>query len=114
MFKKELLIDKLRPLQDKELIDFKNKIDYNKEVKYRSFINRFESRLKEQTSNTLKGLEVFPYKHVQTGVDQYIQNLILRHTIKGLQIFEHDYYWYHMIYPDIQYVTLDTLTTDKP
>jgi len=114
MFKKELLIDKLRPLQDKELRDFKNEIDYNKEVKYRSFIRKFESNLQEQTSNTLKGLEVFPYKHVQTGVDQYIQTLILKHTIKGLQIFEHDYYWYPKIYPDIQYTTLDTLTADKP
>ena len=114
MFKRELLLDNLRPLQDKEMAQFRNEIDYNLPINYDQFMEIFQNRLNSQTSNKLKGFDAFPHRHVQTGVDQYIQTLVMLHGIDGLSIFEHDYDWYKMVYPNIKYSTWDTLTPERP
>ena len=84
------------------------------EINYDQFMELFQNRLISQTSNQLKGFDAFPQRHVQTGVDQYIQTLIMLHGIDGLSIFEHDYYWYKMVYPNIKFSTWDTLTPERP
>ena len=53
-------------------------------------------------------------EQLNRGQQQYVDNLISKNGLDGLQIFEHDYHYYKMLNPAIKYVTVDTLEANKP
>lgn len=75
---------------------------------------KLADHLQNNESNNLKGFEAFPQTDIILGCQQYIDNLVSKKGIDGLQIFEHDYHYYRKLNPKITYTTIDTLENDKP
>lgn len=94
----------------KEKISYKQINHFTKD----DFIYMFEKRIKECKFVSIKGLENFKEKELIIGCHHFIDNLLLEHNIKNLQIFEHDYSYYKKLYPNIKYVTYDSLEKGKP
>ena len=69
---------------------------------------------KNTTVNKLTGFDAFPYQDITAGCQQYIDNLISKNGLDGLQIFEHDYHYYKTLNPAIKYTTVETLKAHKP
>ncbi len=117
MYNKEKLIHPALPPLDTEEFDNLRAAITVPDV--RDFdIGKFKSSAAQHftnnDSNRLSGFESFPQKDLIVGCQQYVDNLISKNGINGLQIFEHDYHYYQRVNPDIKYVTLDTLDNTKP
>ena len=65
-------------------------------------------------SNNIKGYDKFEHKELIIGVTQFIDNLIMKYGLKGLQIFEHDYTYYQRLDPDIKFAKIGQLTAEVP
>jgi len=72
------------------------------------------AHFKNTEVNSLTGFDAFPHHDIVAGCQQYIDNLISKNGLPGLQIFEHDYHYYKMLDPSVKYVTVDTLESNKP
>jgi len=83
-------------------------------IENRNFIKKIDKHFRSQIQNDLTGFDSFPQKDLIMGCQHYIDNLILKHGVNGLQIFEHDYHYYKKIHPNINYTTLDDLSNDRP
>jgi len=94
----------------------KESISYNKIKDYtkNNFISMYEDRIKQYKFISIKGLENFKYKDLIIGCHHFIDNLLIEHNIKNLQIFEHDYNYYKRVHPDITYTSVDSLKKGKP
>lgn len=117
MYNKKLLItDSLPPLNDKEFDDLRSQIKVPdcRSINLDDFKSKAVKHFSNTTVNNLSGFESFPQHDITVGCQQYIDNLISKKGIKGLQIFKHDYHYYQKIDPMIEYVTVDTLRSDKP
>lgn len=117
MYNKELLIrDSLPPLEPKEFNEFRTTLDVPATYKpdLRDFKIDAVDCFVNMSVNNLEGFEEFPNHDIITGCQQYVDHMIAKNGIKGLQIFEHDYHYYKKIHPNIEYVTLDTLSKDRP
>ena len=79
-----------------------------------SFKQQMVEHFKKNESNDLNGFDAFPHHDIILGCQQFIDNLISKQGLNGLQIFEHDYHYYKTLNPDIEYVTVDTLQPGKP
>lgn len=112
----KLLHPDMPPLDTREFDQLRKQIMIPdvRDIEYEDFANEIEAHFRSTTVNQLKGFDAFPQHELILGCQQYIDNLISKKGIKGLQIFEHDYNYYKKISPRIQYVTLETLTADKP
>lgn len=93
-----------------EKISYDNISHYTKD----EFISKFEERIQQYQYVSIKGLENFEHKELIIGCQHFIDNLLLEHNIKNLQIFEHDYNYYKRLKTDIKYTTLDSLEKGKP
>jgi hypothetical protein len=117
MFKKEdLLYPELPPL-DCFLFDQlrrKIKVPDVRNFDIENFKKNAVSHFIDNSSNILSGFDAFPNHDVIIGCQQYVDNLISKKGIKGLQIFEHDYHYYKKLAPDIEFVSLETLDNKKP
>ena len=117
MYNKELLIkDGLPSLNNKELDDIRTNINVPdcRDINLAVFKKDAVEHFKDTTVNELTGFDAFPQHDIIIGCQQYIDNLISKNGLTGLQIFEHDYHYYKMLNPTIKYVTVDTLQLDKP
>ena len=117
MYKQELLIQgSLPPLEPKEFKEFRSTLDVpgsykpNVEDFKKDAVNCFEG----MSVNNLQGFEDFNNYDLITGCQQYVDHLIAKNGINGLQILEHDYHYYKKINPNIQYATFESLTNTKP
>jgi hypothetical protein len=114
---RSLILDKAVSLADPELAKLKNDI-FSRNVElpktnYEEFSNTVHHWITSNTSNTLTGLDVY-HREVCVGVTSFIDNLIMRHGIDNLQIFEHDYTYYSRLSPSKSWATVGNLTPNKP
>ena len=116
MYNKELLINDVPPLTTMLFDELRSTItvpdcrDINLAVFKKDTVEHF----KNTTVNKLTGFDAFPQHDIIAGCQQYVDNLISKNGLDGLQIFEHDYHYYKMLNPAIKYVTVDTLEANKP
>jgi hypothetical protein len=85
-----------------------------RDLNYKEFKNQIESHFRKTSVNHLKGFEAFTSHDIILGCQHYIDNLISKNGIGGIQIFEHDYGYYKKVCPDITYTTLENLVAGKP
>ena len=64
--------------------------------------------------NRLVGLDQFAVREATMGCNHFIDNLIMRHGVESLQIFEHDYGYYRRLQPHLRYAQLDRLFPGMP
>ena len=83
--------------------------DY-KDIPNSYIIHAMVEKLKSTTLNSLTGYSPFKYQEVIIGVTQYIDNLVMKHGIKNLQILEHDYKYYWRLNKNIEWATIGNLT----
>ena len=57
----------------------------------------FAEAILENPNNKIKGYDKFEHKELIIGVTQFIDNLIMKYGLQGLQIFEHDYTYLTLI-----------------
>ena len=117
MYNRKLLIeDSLPPLDPTEFKQLRQSLNIpaNCDIDLTAFKNNAVNCFTKTTVNRLKGVEAFKYHDIVTGCQQYVDNLISKNGISGLQIFEHDYHYYKKIDPAIKYVNIDTLSSKKP
>lgn len=60
-------------------------------------------------SNNISGYEHYSYKEFCIGVTHFIDNLIMKHGLSNLQIFQHDYAYYQRLDPNLNFATLGKL-----
>ena len=117
MYKRESLItDKLPPLDDKEFDTIRKniKVPDCRDLDIDLFKQTAAEHFFNTSMNKLHGVEAFVHQDVIVGCQQYIDNLISKNGLDGLQIFEHDYHYYKLLDPNIKYVTVDNLSSNKP
>jgi hypothetical protein len=112
-----LILDKAVSLADPELTKLKNNIFSSKlslpNTSYEEFINAMHQWITSNSGNLLTGLDVYQ-REVCVGVTDFINNLIMRHGIDNLQIFEHDYTYYRRLSPSKSWATVGNLIPNKP
>ena len=114
--KNNLLHPELPPLHLQEFnelraglsVPVQTKIDRNK------FTQKIVKHFINTEVNHLSGFDAFDCHDIILGCQQYIDNLISKNGLKGLQIFEHDYHYYKSLDPNIKYTTVETLEPGKP
>ena len=120
---KGFAIDWVPPFSnDKHLLQarvdfFKNK--NNESIKYITseyddFIHSFEQSLLAHKFIKIKGLEHFVQKDVITGCQHFIDQMIMTHGLRNLQVFKGGYNYYEKIDPKIVYVDLQTMIPGRP
>lgn len=62
----------------------------------------------------LTGIEQFGHQDIIMGCNHFIDNLVMKHGLAGLQIFEHDYRYYQRLLPNIQFAQPGALVPGKP
>ena len=62
----------------------------------------------------LQGIEQFGYQDIIMGCNHFIDNLIMKHGVEGLQIFEHDYKYYQRLCPTISFAQIGKLVPNRP
>lgn len=103
-------------IEDPELQNHANKFfmnDYDNldmdEIKH--FLS---NKLLSNPNNNIKGHETFSHTEFIIGVTQFIDNLIMKYGIKGVQILEHDYTYYQRLDPTIKFSQIGKLDQNKP
>ena len=117
--KKDLITGKLPVLKTELLQDIRRSYFQSQQkdcadIEYGKFVQRIEKHFKDNTQNRLTGFDSFKQKDIIMGCQHYIDCLIGRYGLDNIQIFEHDYHYYHKIKPGIKYTTLDTMRDDAP
>jgi hypothetical protein len=117
MYSKDKLLEfSLPPLDAKEFDRLRSEIKVPdvRNLDFTNFKHTAAKHFAENKSNQLKGFDSFPQLDIIVGCQQYIDNLISKNGLTGLQIFEHDYHYYKKLQPQIKYVTLETLDNTRP
>ena len=115
--KNDLLTDSLPPIFDHKLVDLKSHVLASKlqvDHVHSQFISQAKKFFASSKRNTLVGLEQFEHVDATIGCTHFIDNLIQKHSLSGLQIFEHDYKYYQRLDPNIRYATVGSLEPSKP
>ena len=104
------------PLNPKEFNELRANLSVPaaNEIDREEFTTKIVNHFIDTDVNTLSGFDAFPCHDIILGCQQYIDNLISKNGLNGLQIFEHDYHYYKSINPNIQYTTVETLESGKP
>ena len=117
MYNKDKLLEfSLPPLDTEEFDKLRSEITVPdvRELDLEQFKNNTAKHFAKNDSNLLTGFDAFPHRDIIVGCQQYIDNLISKNGLNGLQIFEHDYHYYKKLQPDIKYATLETLDNTRP
>jgi hypothetical protein len=117
--KTNLLSGKLPPLTDNLFLQFhkdivSGRVIYQGADPFDTFKHMAKEYFLSSKNNTLIGLKNMPSTDIILGCHHFIDNLILKHGIDNLQIFEHDYKYYARLNPDISYVKITNLVPKKP
>lgn len=78
------------------------------------FIQKFQDYTLASTLNRLPGLDQLPVRDVIIGCNHFIDSLIIKHGLYGLQILEHDYKYYHRLNPNIKFARVGELQHNIP
>jgi len=118
MFSKENLItDSLPPIFDHRLSKLKEDISVNTvsiSDLYERYIYQAKIYFNSSKRNKLIGLVQLPHVDAIIGCTHFIDNLLLKYSISGLQIFQHDYTYYKRLDPQISYAKVGQLVSGKP
>jgi hypothetical protein len=104
----QLIIDRLPVLFDYRLAEFKHAIitgqlrDIDPDP-YSRFKTRAIQFFQSSARNSLSGLDEFASADITMGCNHFIDNLIMKQGLAGLQILEHDYSYYSRLNPGIIY-----------
>lgn len=116
--KDQLITDRLPPLTDNFLHQLATDIHqgqfYQGPDPYTVFVQLAQEYFLSTKLNQLSGLEKFEQVDIVIGCNHFIDNLILKHGLDGLQIFEYDYRYYSRLNPKIKYAELGNLVPGKP
>jgi len=114
--KDKLLHPAMPPLDTVEFEQLRRAIQIPdvRDIDYRDFKKEIENHFRNTTVNQLKGFDAFRQHDIILGCQNYIDNIISKNGIDGVQIFEHDYLYYQKISPHIKYTTLESLIAKKP
>lgn len=77
------------------------------------FKNEFIHFLNNHSLSELSGINMFPHTDICIGCTQFIDDIYQRVGAKNVMIFENDYKYHWRLNPDIEFVTLDTLVSNK-
>lgn len=119
MYCKDLLItDGLPPIRDRLFVDFheqcsRGAIDTGPNAMQR-FLDQAPKYLQQSQFNNLVNLDCLKYCDVIMGCNHYIDDLLIKHGVDGLQILEHDYRYYQRLQPELIYAKPGSLTPNKP
>lgn len=118
MYSKENLItDSLPPIFDHRLVKLKEDISVNTFAVsnlHEHYISQAKFYFSSSKRNKLIGLEQLSNIDAIVGCTHFIDNLLLKFSISGLQIFEHDYTYYKRLDPQISYAKVGQLIPGKP
>ena len=117
MYNKELLLQgSLPPLETVEFNELRSElvVKDTRSLNIENFKHTAAKHFANNKSNQLSGFDAFKQLDIVVGCQQFIDNLISKNGLSGLQIFEHDYHYYKMLNPNIKYVTVDNLSSNKP
>lgn len=115
--KQNLIIDSLPPIHDQKLMDLKSHVQNRVPViadVYSMFISQSKKYFASSQRNRIIGLEKLEHVDAIVGCTHFIDNLIQKYSMSGLQIFEHDYKYYQRLNPNIKYATVGNLDPLKP
>jgi hypothetical protein len=120
MYSKDLLIqDGLPPIFDKKFQDLRTNIisgiwlDTQNDPESR-FISKATNYFTSSKRNQLHNIHLMPYIDIVMGCNHFIDNIIMKHTIDGIQVVEHDYKYYSRLKPDIAFSQIGNLESGKP
>lgn len=117
--KDQLLISHLPPLNDPSFVAFRQRVLSNNGL-YQganprdTFINACQEYFLSSKINSLSGLDSMASTDIILGCHHFIDNLILKHGLDNLQIFQHDYKYYSRLNPAISYSKVGQLVPGKP
>jgi hypothetical protein len=83
-------------------------------VTFEQFIHCAKEYFQGSQINHLLGFEKFSHIDVILGCTQFIDNLILHHGLKGLQILPYDYMYYWRLDPGLTPAVIGQLDPTKP
>lgn len=117
--KNQLSVGKLPPLKDSLFDTFRQNIISNNSLYqgtnlYNTFIETSQEYFLSSKINLLSGLDSMASTDIILGCHHFIDNLILKHGLDNLQIFEHDYKYYSRLNPTITYAKVGELVSEKP
>ena len=115
----ELLTGKLPTLTDSLFVSFYQDVIHGNKIyqgaNYREqFLQLAQEYFLSSKINTLFGLESIESTDIILGCHHFIDNLIMKYGIQGLQLFEHDYKYYSRLDPNITYSQIGELVPGKP
>jgi hypothetical protein len=84
------------------------------DVSVEKYITLAQQYFTGSTLNQLTGFDQFPCHDIILGCSQFIDSLLIRYGILGLQILEGDYGYYQRLDPNIKYATPGALVPGKP
>lgn len=91
---------------------FKENPIYNDNI-IEDFKTEFRRFLENHALSKLSGIDMFPHNDICVGCTHFIDDIYQRVGIENVMIFEHDYKYHWRLNPDIEFVTLDTLVSNK-
>jgi len=118
MLTKKLLTD-LPPIVDNHLNTLKNKI-LNGEIVYKGrnardeFIDKAHTFFTSSNLYHLHNIESFPHIDIIMGCQHFIDGILVKHGINGVQILENDYGYYKRLNPSIIFAKEGQLENKKP
>jgi hypothetical protein len=115
--KNDLITGSLPPIFDHRLAKLKSDMLIKNIADidvYEYYINQAKLYFNSSNRNKLIGLDQLSYVDAIVGCTHFIDNLLLKYNISGLQIFEHDYTYYKRLDPQINYARLGQLIPEKP
>jgi hypothetical protein len=115
--KDNLIVDSLPPIFNPRMAKLKSDMS-SKNISeinvYDQYIRQSQSYFNSSQRNKLIGLDGLAYVDAIIGCTHFIDNLLLKYSISGLQLFEHDYTYYKRLDPQISYAKLGQLIPGKP
>lgn len=115
--KNDLITDSLPPIYDDKLSNLKVIIQNTPSLSadvYSTFVNQAKNYFISSKRNKLHNLNQFVFIDATIGCTHFIDNLIQKHSLSGLQIFKHDYKYYQRLDPNIKFAVVGNLTPRKP
>lgn len=111
--------DRLEPLFPPLFASFRQEITqgkllYQEADVHTQFLEQFHKYLVSSTVNRIHGLDLFGQRCVIHGCNHFIDNLLQRHGVNGLQIFEHDYRYYNRLSPGRAWAQVGALKPGVP
>ena len=119
MLSKEHLLEDLPPIVDANLMELKKAIlggnlVYTGENARNDFINKAHEFFTSSALYKLQNIETLPHIDIIMGCQHFIDGLLVKYGINGVQILENDYGYYKRLSPEISFAKVAELEYSKP